>query len=602
MENDGYLYFLQRENASEPVSFSGLRSIFPGSKTIVDPENGDPPVSVIGPGVIIIDMDLYGDLAPQRVQAIHSSNSELLLILLTDQSDQDNLLQCLKSGADCSINKTFPPEEIGRFISRKLDLVLGIDLLQRDVRNLTQFRDAVDSCNLISRTDPLGTITYVNDRFVEISGFTRDELVGSPHNIVRHPNTSSAVFKNMWSKIQDGKVWNGIIQNQRKSGESYYVDATIQPIYNKAGRISEYLAIRHDVTELETYREILEMGLKDTTRGLQEKVQRILEYEKAIDSANAFTRISPDGKLTYINHTFSELVQRDPKDLIGKSFFKLMHISCLKERKEEIRKVLSSKKVWQGDYRFSFPDGGICYTRSVLVPILDGSGTIVEVMGIHHDINEVMKLNQDIEDTQKEVLFRMGELAEARSKETGNHVRRVAEYSKVLALAYGLDQDTANLLQLAAPMHDIGKVGIPDSILNKPGRLTPDEFQIMKRHAEIGYEMLHASGKEILHAASIIAREHHEKWDGTGYPNSLAGEQIHIYGRITAIADVFDALGTERVYKAAWSGAQIRDYFLEQRGKHFDPVLTDLFLDKFEEFESIRERFRDPDVDPLPVG
>ena len=132
----------------------------------------------------------------------------------------------------------------------------------------------------------------------------------------------------------------------------------------------------------------------------------------------------------------------------------------------------------------------------------------------------------------------MGEIAETRSKETGNHVKRVAEYSKLLALKLGLDEQTAEMLKLASPMHDIGKVGIPDNILNKPGKHTFEEFEIMKTHAQLGYEMLKHSTKPILQAAAIVAREHHEKYNAKGYPKGLRGEEIHIFARITAVADV----------------------------------------------------------------
>jgi HD-GYP domain-containing protein (c-di-GMP phosphodiesterase class II) len=212
---------------------------------------------------------------------------------------------------------------------------------------------------------------------------------------------------------------------------------------------------------------------------------------------------------------------------------------------------------------------------------------------IEEGLKEIADLNKEIEDTQKEVVFTMGSIGESRSKETGNHVKRVAEYSKVLALAYGLSEDEAELLRTASPMHDIGKVAIPDAVLKKPGRLDKDEFEIMKTHAQLGYEMLKMSHRPILHTASIVAYEHHERWDGKGYPRGLKGEQIHIYGRITAIADVFDALGSKRVYKPAWDDEKIFNLFKEERGKQFDPKLVDLFFDNIDKFLEIRDKFAD---------
>lgn len=200
---------------------------------------------------------------------------------------------------------------------------------------------------------------------------------------------------------------------------------------------------------------------------------------------------------------------------------------------------------------------------------------------------------EDIENTQKEVVFTMGAIGESRSKETGNHVKRVAEYSKLLAIYYGLDEKEAEMLKQASPMHDIGKVAIPDAILNKPGRFDDKEREIMNTHANLGYEMLKHSNRPLLKMAAIVANEHHEKWNGSGYPKGLSGENIHIYGRITALADVFDALGSDRVYKKAWDDEKIFNLFKEERAKHFDPKLVDIFFEHLDEFLKIRETFRD---------
>jgi len=205
----------------------------------------------------------------------------------------------------------------------------------------------------------------------------------------------------------------------------------------------------------------------------------------------------------------------------------------------------------------------------------------------------MVELNQEIEETQKEVIYAMGEIGETRSKETGNHVKRVALYSEKLALLYGLDLQTANKLKMASPMHDIGKVGIEDAILNAPRRLNESEFEIMKTHAQLGYNMLKHSNKPILQAAAIVAGEHHEKWDGSGYPRGLKKEEIHIFGRITAVADVFDALGSKRVYKNAWSIEDIVKFFKEQSVKHFEPKLVNLLLENLDTFLTIRDKYQD---------
>ncbi len=202
---------------------------------------------------------------------------------------------------------------------------------------------------------------------------------------------------------------------------------------------------------------------------------------------------------------------------------------------------------------------------------------------------EIIALNKELESTQREVIFTMGAIAEERSKETGDHVKRVAEYSFILARLYGLSKEESLRLKDASPMHDIGKIAIPDAVLKKPGKLTDDEFKIMQSHAEVGYKMLNVSTRPILKAAAIVAYEHHEKYNGRGYPRGLKGEEIHIYGRITAIADVFDALGSDRVYKKAWPLEKICKLLEDERGEHFDPELVDLFLDNLPHFIAARE-------------
>jgi len=206
---------------------------------------------------------------------------------------------------------------------------------------------------------------------------------------------------------------------------------------------------------------------------------------------------------------------------------------------------------------------------------------------------ELAKLYQEIEETQKEIIATMGEAGEFRSKETGNHVKRVARYSSILARLAGMGDEEANLIEMASPMDDIGKIAIPDDILNKPGKLTFEEFEIMKTHAAIGHEILSHSKRKIIKAAAIVAGEHHERWDGKGYPNGKVGEEIHIYGRITAIADVFDALGSDRCYKKAWELDRILELFKSENGKQFDPNLTELFFANLDKFLEVRDALSD---------
>jgi len=335
---------------------------------------------------------------------------------------------------------------------------------------------------IASKTDTKGIITYTSEAFEKISGYTKKELLGKPHSIVRHPDMSKEDFKDMWSTIQKGHTWQGEVKNKKKNGEYYYVKATISPIFNEENEIKGYSAIREDITQ---------------QKKIEELNKQLATYKKHLE--------------------------------------------------DRVKKATS----------------------------------------------HIEELIIEIEDTQKEVIFTMGAIGERRSEETSLHVKRVAEYSKLLALYYGLDEKEAEMLRQASPMHDIGKVGIADSILNKPGFFTQKEYAIMQEHTTLGYNMIKSSKRPILQTAAIVAHEHHERWDGSGYPNGLKGEGIHIYGRITAVADVFDALGSDRIYKKAWQDEKIFQLFREEKGKQFDPMLVDIFFEHIDEFLNIRNKLQD---------
>jgi putative two-component system response regulator len=210
---------------------------------------------------------------------------------------------------------------------------------------------------------------------------------------------------------------------------------------------------------------------------------------------------------------------------------------------------------------------------------------------------EVAKATAELRARELESVFLLTRAAEFRDPETGAHILRMAHYSVLIAKRLGLEQGLLDLMLQAAPMHDIGKLGIPDLILLKPGKHTPDETTIMRTHAEIGYGLLKDGRSEVLRLGATIARTHHEKFDGSGYPRGLKGEQIPLEGRIVAVADVFDALTSVRPYKPAWRIDDARNFLVEQSGLHFDPNAVAAFLDEFDEVLSIRARYADEPCD-----
>ncbi len=250
-------------------------------------------------------------------------------------------------------------------------------------------------------------------------------------------------------------------------------------------------------------------------------------------------------------------------------------------------------------------------TASVMtVPLMNSQGS---VMGVFQAVNKVGEsavfskedlerlkltavysaktvesamLTTELEATQREIIHILGEVSEYRSQETGDHIQRVAEISDKLATFMGLAQAEVDRIRLATPMHDLGKIGIPDAVLNKPGKLTDEEYAIMKTHSEKGYEMLCNSKRKLLRFAANVARSHHERWDGRGYPLGLKGNEIPLAGRICAVADVLDALSSPRCYKAPWTEERVKEEFIKMKGGQFQPEIVDVLIEHWDDIYS----------------
>lgn len=229
-----------------------------------------------------------------------------------------------------------------------------------------------------------------------------------------------------------------------------------------------------------------------------------------------------------------------------------------------------------------FAVGGVDYiTKPVSAPIVRAR-IATHVLLVRMD---------ELKKSRLEIVQRLGLAAEYKDNETGLHVIRMSHYSHIIACALGFDDNAAENILHAAPLHDVGKIGIPDSILQKPGKLTPEDWAIMREHPTIGARIIGTHTSELLRMAHDIALTHHERWDGSGYPRGLKGEEIPLVGRIVAIADVFDVLTTERSYKKAWPLNEALAYIKEQRNKHFDPQVVDIFLEQLPAILQVKERW-----------
>ncbi|MDW6093822.1 HD domain-containing phosphohydrolase [Vibrio rhizosphaerae] len=257
------------------------------------------------------------------------------------------------------------------------------------------------------------------------------------------------------------------------------------------------------------------------------------------------------------------------------------------------------------DQALHYQEDNICHISK-----MNGVETILNITGKHEfkdvDVHLIemfcnnmaialdnLRLNDSLRNTQKEIVYAICGLAESRSKETGNHVRRVAYYSRLMAEEIGLSPNQCEELFYAAPLHDIGKISVPDYILNKPDRLNDEEWELMKKHTTVGENCLKCSHQPVMQAGAIIASQHHENWNGHGYPQGLSGTDIHIYGRIVALADVFDALASKRCYKEPWGEEEIVAYIHKQSGVKFDPQLVEIFERRQADFFRILQEYDD---------
>lgn len=549
------------------------------------------------PDLVITDVQMPKLDGITMSKFIKEEDKNAKIIVLTAFNDSKYLFEAIKLNIDNYITKPLNIKILIETMS-KISKNIFLEKENEEMYNtLSQYKDIVDERSIVSKTNKDGIITYINKPFEKISGYTSDEIVGKTHHFLSHKTMDANIFKEMWNTILNKKTWSGVIKNKNKNGSYYVIDIIIKPILDRHGDIQEFIALSNDITDLENTKEYFKKQNTKVSSNLEESIRIARLYEEAIDNSNIILKIDTKKKITYANEAFLKTTGYSLGELIDKPYSMLKDYRVSTEDYEKdmknLDKYLLAGKIWKGKISNTKKDGSLFLCNVTLYPILDKNGNIVEYLGIRHDITENENLHKELEETQREIIYKLGEVGESRSKETGNHVKRVAKYSKLLARKYGLTTNDVNSLFTASPMHDIGKVGIPDEILNKAGKLTQNEWTIMKKHSQIGYDILKSSKREILQAAAIVSYTHHEKWDGSGYPNGLKGEEIHIFGRITALADVFDALGSNRCYKKAWELDKILDFFKEQSGKHFEPKIIDIFMDNLDEFLKIRDTYVD---------
>ncbi len=510
------------------------------------------------------------------------------IIILSAYNDVEYLFRALELGIQHYITKPISLE-------RLLDKLVAIKdqmQLENEVKHnrklLEQYKLLVDEKAIVAKVDLAGNISYVNSQFCHLSGYTETELLGQHYLFTFAENDQEATLQELKDTVINNKKWQGFLKKTSKNGDIYIVDVTVVAIVDAHNKIEEFVALMLDVTEVYEKFERLSLNLQQDLASQQHYHN---EYERAIELGTSLCVLDTSGKIISANDNFSATLNCKTEEIIGQSFSDMV-LDCNDFQQRVLGKVqdqgFSSRVI-----RLGVKPGCERTLSTVIVGIHDQQGDLHSLMSLSQDISDSVKLSEDIIEIQKELIYVMGEVVENRSQETGLHIKRVAQMSQLLAEKYGLSSEHAQMIKIASPMHDIGKVGIPDEILHKPGKLTAKEFETMQEHADLGYKMLNKLDRPLINMAATIAHQHHEYYNGKGYPLGLAGEKIAIEARIVGLIDVFDALGSERCYKKAWTDEQIIEYLLANKGVQFDPELVDLFLENIEQILGIRNQLCD---------
>lgn len=459
-----------------------------------------------------------------------------------------------------------------------------------------QYKELLEKSSTLLYLDKSGKIMNANENFLRACKYQKNEIVGKNFaNIIL--KESGINYEHTIEEINKFGIWSGVLKIKTQDSTPFIARTLIKPLINTDGKILMYICTMDDVTKYEVNENKLQSSIEEVININIQKEQIIKQYQDLLNKSTAVVRIRGEIFIE-ANKTCDEIFGFKSGGMIGR------HIGEVLEKNESVPtdamvQSLRAALAMNGYVSTYLPcvrsDGEKIHLQAYLLAINVRTKFFKdeEVIGILHDITNIFEMQSELEKVQKEVLCTIGSISEGRSRETGNHIRRVAEFTYLLAKLYGLSEEESELMRIASPMHDIGKLAIPDMILNKPGKLTDEEFGVMKTHSLKGYEMLQASNLEIMQISAKIALTHHEWWNGNGYPNKLSGEDIPLCGRIVAVADVFDALSHDRCYKKAWSIDEVVEHFKKNKGVQFDAKIVNLLLDNLPKFLEIKEKYKD---------
>lgn len=551
------------------------------------------------------------------------------IIMVTALADDRSVDEAFRNGAEEYITKPIH----WAVLRHRIATLLNRRRMEQELKESEErFRSlAESSSDAIISADARGRILFWNQGAQRCFGYAESEVLYQSLSLLMPPRFREAHERGLGRVVTSGHLrlagQTVELTGMRKNGEEFPLEVTLSTW--EIGEERFFSAIIREITQrkqLERERELalqtriaisalLETALEPLT------LRRQLEVALEIIHTLPWLAVSSRGGIFLADEERRRLtlaVQKGWNDDLVQSCERVPYGECLCGLAAASREILFANQV---DQRHQRTVGGMTPHGHYCVPILFHQRLLgvlnvylphlhaynPEEEGILHTIAQTLatiierrrmeealeQTHTALKETRLEIIHRLGMAAEFRDNETGMHIIRMSRYAALLARAAGLGEERSETILHAAPMHDVGKIGITDSILLKRGRLTDEEFQVMRAHTTIGAHMLFGHDEEPLKTAHIIALTHHEKWDGSGYPHGLAGEGIPIEGRICAVADVFDALTSERPYKHAWREEEAVAELQRCAGSHFDPRLVALFIELLPRIREIREAFAD---------
>jgi HD-GYP domain-containing protein (c-di-GMP phosphodiesterase class II) len=408
---------------------------------------------------------------------------------------------------------------------------------------------------------------------LKLVDYIREDLKNSTTSITLHCS-SEKMKKEL--KIEERDIMAYVETAELTEEKLYYIIISAERYYKNASSLKHdnnmlrtVVSIMGDSNKCKGTEEVILINFKEMTQLFEKKLN--IPVSLVVFIENKFFKSTPDFEKfkKYSAEKFIETLLPDHSIELNKNYFSWLNnrsfIATFGHRTYPLTYVEFGKPISKNIKNLIY-----LYFKELLTKV------------------ENVTLRRELDNSLVHIIFTLGEVIESRSEETGEHVERVSDYTEIICKGLGMGKEDSYEYKITSVLHDIGKIGVPDNILNKPGKLTTEEFETMKEHSSIGHDILSKSNDKLLKLASEIALYHHENWDGSGYPNGAKGTEIPIYGRIVTLADYYDALSSDRIYRKAWEEKRILDSIKELRGKKFDPKVVDTFFNNYDKIIRIR--------------